>query len=73
MKKVLVILPNMCFSFFFLPSGKDLIPTFATFVSCLSLGVELGILLGVGINIILLLIPSARPFLHYEKTKVSRS
>ncbi|KAK7576361.1 hypothetical protein V9T40_012647 [Parthenolecanium corni] len=52
-------------------SRKDLIPTFATFVSCLSLGVELGILLGVGINIILLLIPSARPFLHYEKTKTN--
>ncbi|XP_065213413.1 sodium-independent sulfate anion transporter [Planococcus citri] len=52
-------------------SRKDLIPTFATFVLCLVFGVELGILIGVGINIILLLIPSARPFLHYEKTRTT--
>ncbi|XKL61562.1 hypothetical protein PGB90_008619 [Kerria lacca] len=52
-------------------SRKDLIPTFATFVVCLIFGVEIGILIGVGINIILLLYPSARPFLHYEKTKTN--
>ncbi|XP_050421473.1 sodium-independent sulfate anion transporter-like [Adelges cooleyi] len=51
-------------------SRKDLIPTFATFVLCLTIGVELGILVGVAINIILLLIPSARPFLHIEMKKL---
>lgn len=52
--------------------GKDLIPTFATFILCLTIGVELGILVGVAINIMLLLIPSARPFLHIEIKKVRR-
>jgi sodium-independent sulfate anion transporter 11 len=47
-----------------------LIPTFATFVLCLGVGVELGILIGVTINIMLLLIPSARPFLQIEMKKV---
>lgn len=51
--------------------GKDLIPTFATFVLCLAIRVELGILVGVAINIMLLLIPSARPFLHIEMKKVN--
>ncbi|XP_071051901.1 sodium-independent sulfate anion transporter-like [Onthophagus taurus] len=40
---------------------KDLIPTFATFLLCLIVGVELGILIGVSINLIFLLYPSARP------------
>uniref|UniRef100_A0A1B6CML3 SLC26A/SulP transporter domain-containing protein n=1 Tax=Clastoptera arizonana TaxID=38151 RepID=A0A1B6CML3_9HEMI len=52
-------------------SRKDLIPTIATFLLCLTLGVELGILIGVGVNIILLLYPSARPSLQVEKTKTS--
>jgi len=51
-------------------SRKDLIPTFATFILCLGIGVELGILVGVAINIMLLLIPSARPFLHIEMKKL---
>lgn len=49
---------------------KDLIPTFATFVLCLVIGVELGILVGVCINIVLLLYPSARPSVHVEKSRV---
>uniref|UniRef100_A0A1Y1MPJ6 SLC26A/SulP transporter domain-containing protein n=1 Tax=Photinus pyralis TaxID=7054 RepID=A0A1Y1MPJ6_PHOPY len=40
---------------------KDIIPTFATFILCLIVGVEYGILLGVGINMIFILYPSARP------------
>lgn len=52
-------------------SRKDLIPAFATFLLCLTLGVEYGILVGVGVNIILLLYPSARPSLHVEKSKTS--
>lgn len=48
-------------------SRKDLIPTIATFVLCLGVGVELGIIIGVGINLVLLLYPSARPTVSVEK------
>nr|CAD7204291.1 unnamed protein product [Timema douglasi] len=48
-------------------SRKDLIPTFATFLLCLMIGVEYGILVGVGINIVFLLYPSARPTIHVER------
>ncbi|KAG6445365.1 sodium-independent sulfate anion transporter [Manduca sexta] len=44
----------------------DLVPAFATFALCLSVGVELGILAGVAVNLILLLYPSARPQLEVE-------
>ncbi|XP_049699523.2 sodium-independent sulfate anion transporter [Helicoverpa armigera] len=44
----------------------DLLPAFATFALCLSVGVELGILAGVAVNVILLLYPSARPQLDAE-------
>lgn len=52
-------------------SRKDLIPTFVTFLLCLIVGVEIGILLGVAVNIVFLLYPSARPTLHVEKDTVS--
>ncbi|KAJ8667345.1 hypothetical protein QAD02_009007 [Eretmocerus hayati] len=48
-------------------SKKDLIPTFATFILCLIIGVEYGIVAGVGINLIFLLYPSARPQISVEK------
>lgn len=48
-------------------SKKDLIPTFATFILCLVVGVELGIVIGVAINLIFLLYPSARPTVFVEK------
>ncbi|XP_012262541.2 sodium-independent sulfate anion transporter [Athalia rosae] len=48
-------------------SRKDLVPTFVTFLVCLVIGVEYGILVGVGINLIFLLYPSARPTIHVEK------
>lgn len=51
-------------------SKKDLIATCATFVFCLAIGVEYGILVGVGINIMFLLYPSARPTVHVDKVKV---
>lgn len=50
---------------------KDLIPTFATFILCLAIGVEYGILVGVAINVIFLLYPSARPNITVEK-KITR-
>ncbi|XP_021913078.1 sodium-independent sulfate anion transporter isoform X3 [Zootermopsis nevadensis] len=49
-------------------SRKDLIPTFVTFITCLVVGVEYGILIGVGINLVFLLYPSARPTMHVEKS-----
>ncbi|XP_047529825.1 sodium-independent sulfate anion transporter [Vanessa atalanta] len=44
----------------------DLVPAFATFVLCLVVGVELGIVAGVLLNVILLLYPSARPTMEAE-------
>nr|CAH7721953.1 unnamed protein product [Callosobruchus chinensis] len=52
-------------------SKKDLLCTCATFVACLLVGVEYGILLGVGINIVFLLYPSARPTIYVEKMKTT--
>lgn len=52
-------------------SKKDLIPMFVTFIFCLIVGVEYGILLGVSTNLIFLLYPSARPTVHIEKCIVS--
>ncbi|XP_074038318.1 sodium-independent sulfate anion transporter [Leptinotarsa decemlineata] len=50
-------------------SKKDLLCTFATFIACLIVGVEYGILLGVGINLMFLLHSSARPTVYVEKAK----
>ncbi|CAH2106328.1 unnamed protein product [Euphydryas editha] len=44
----------------------DLVPAFATFVLCLVVGVELGIVAGVLLNVLLLLYPSARPTMEAE-------
>ena len=52
-------------------SKKDLIPTFATFLLCLVIGVEYGIVAGVGINLMFLLYPSARPKVSVERCFVS--
>ncbi|EFN82619.1 sodium-independent sulfate anion transporter [Harpegnathos saltator] len=48
-------------------SKKDLVPMFVTFFFCLAIGVEYGILLGVGTNLMFLLYPSARPTVHVDK------
>ncbi|KAH0953098.1 hypothetical protein HN011_003441 [Eciton burchellii] len=53
-------------------SKKDLIPMFVTFSFCLIVGVEYGILLGVGINLMFLLYPSARPTIHVDKCTTDR-
>ncbi|XP_045448781.1 sodium-independent sulfate anion transporter [Melitaea cinxia] len=44
----------------------DLLPTFVTFILCLVIGVELGIVAGVLLNVLLLLYPSARPNMEAE-------
>lgn len=45
----------------------DLIPAVATFFSCLLIRLELGIVIGIGINVLFLLYASARPSVHVEK------
>lgn len=49
----------------------DLIPASATFLSCLFIRLELGIVIGIGINVLFLLYASARPSVHVEKVTVS--
>jgi len=43
---------------------------FVTFLFCLIIGVEYGILSGVAINLMFLLYPSARPTVHVDKYTV---
>ncbi|XP_012145971.2 sodium-independent sulfate anion transporter [Megachile rotundata] len=45
----------------------DLIPAVATFLCCLFIRLELGIVIGIGINVIFLLYASARPSLRVHK------
>ncbi|XP_061395026.1 sodium-independent sulfate anion transporter-like [Musca vetustissima] len=45
---------------------SDLIPGLATFVACLVLPLQLGILVGIGINIVFILYHAARPKLHVQ-------
>ena len=46
---------------------SDLIPGLATFVACLVLQLEIGILCGIGINILFILYHAARPKISVEK------
>ncbi|KAL3273824.1 hypothetical protein HHI36_015252 [Cryptolaemus montrouzieri] len=50
---------------------SDLIPAAATFLGCLLLRLEVGIVLGISINVIFLLYQSARPSVHVEKLTTS--
>ncbi|CAK9833483.1 Sodium-independent sulfate anion transporter [Anthophora retusa] len=47
-------------------SKRDLIPTLATFLACLFAGVELGILIGVTIDLAILIYFNARPTIYIE-------
>lgn len=49
----------------------DVIPAGATFIFCLFFRLEVGIVIGIGINVIFLLYASARPTVQIEKVKVS--
>lgn len=49
----------------------DLIPGLAAFVSCLVFPLEMGILVGIGINVIFILYHASRPKIHMEKAIVS--
>ncbi|XP_077294159.1 sodium-independent sulfate anion transporter-like [Arctopsyche grandis] len=48
-------------------SKLDLVPLFGTFVSCLFIGVEIGILIGIAIDIVILLYYNSRPKLRIER------
>jgi MFS superfamily sulfate permease-like transporter len=50
---------------------SDLIPGLAAFVACLVLPLELGILVGIGINVVFILYHASRPKIHMEKMIVS--
>lgn len=50
---------------------SDLVPGIAAFVACLVLPLELGILVGIGINVIFILYHASRPKIHMEKMIVS--
>lgn len=45
----------------------DLVPGIAAFVACLVLPLELGILVGIGINVVFILYHASRPKIHMEK------
>lgn len=54
--------------FLFLES--DLIPGLATFFACLILPLEIGVLIGIGLNLVSILYHAARPKLLIEVHKV---
>ncbi|KAL2712869.1 sodium-independent sulfate anion transporter-like isoform X1 [Vespula squamosa] len=47
-------------------SKRDLIPGFITFLACLFAGVELGILIGIAIDLLILIYINARPTMYIE-------
>lgn len=55
---------------FFRVSESDLIPGLGTFIACLVVQLEIGILCGVGLNIIFILYHAARPKISVEKLTV---
>ena len=50
----------------FFITESDLIPTFVTFLGCLFWALEFGILLGIGIQVLIILYQSARPSINVE-------
>lgn len=53
------------------PPETDLIPGLAAFIACLVLPLELGIMIGIGINVIFILYHAARPKISIEQNSVS--
>jgi len=54
-----------------LPTETDLIPGLGAFFACLVLPLQLGILVGIGINVVFILYQAARPKLRIETLAVS--
>jgi sodium-independent sulfate anion transporter 11 len=52
---------------------RDLVPGFVTLIACLALGVELGIVIGVAVDIGFLLYFNARPGIQVERIQVGVS
>jgi len=50
----------------------DLIPGLGAFFACLVLPLQLGILVGIGINVVFILYQAARPKLRIETLSVSK-
>lgn len=50
---------------------SDLIPGLAAFAACLVFPIELGILVGIGINVLFILYHASRPKIHMERVIVS--
>lgn len=59
------------FVIFFIISELDLIPLIATFIFCLALGIEVGLICGVGVDVLLLLYYHSRPPLDIQLVDVS--
>jgi sodium-independent sulfate anion transporter 11 len=55
----------------FLISEIDLIPCLATFICCLAIKIEIGILVGIGVNIVFILYQAARPKISLKTMNVS--
>jgi len=62
---ILIKISNL-YQFFYIFSEIDLIPAFATFFTCLFWALEWGILIGVGIQILVILYHAARPKVNVE-------
>lgn len=52
---------------------SDLIPGLGTFIACLVLQLEIGILCGIGMNVLFILYHAARPKISVEKLTVNIS
>lgn len=55
----------------FLSVESDIIPFLVTVFACLFLGLEYGMILGIGVNLVFILITSARPHVVFETEKVA--
>lgn len=64
-------LPQFLTTVFFSFSETDLIPATGTFIFCLVFPLEIGILLGVGLNLLTILYNAARPKITAESQTVS--
>lgn len=54
------------------PTESDLIPGLVTFVACLMLALEIGIVIGIGTNLVFILYHAARPKISMQILKVGQ-
>lgn len=65
------LLKFITFHYLMYYTESDLIPGLATFFACLILPLEIGVLIGIGLNLVSILYHAARPKLMIEVHKVS--